>query len=100
MTNHKNIPPKHKTKHNGYTYNDLTSITQTQKHISVVSDSVKRNMENVSEYETILNYVTRGEYPAGATKEQKRAIRRKVEVRSSNSNNTNSNKFVAKDGVL
>ena len=55
-------------------------------------------MEN--EYETILNYVTRGDYPAGATKQQKRAIRRKVEARNGNSINTNSNKFVAKDGVL
>ena len=54
-------------------------------------------MEN-SEYETIVNYLTRGEYPAGISKEQKRAIRRKVAERSANA--TNSNKFVAKDGVL
>ena len=56
-------------------------------------------MEN-SEYDTILNYVARGEYPAGTTKEQKTTIRRKVAARSTNTNNTNSVKFVAKDGVL
>ena len=56
-------------------------------------------MEN-SEYETILNYMARGEYPAGTTKEQKRAIRRKVAARSTNTNNTNSVKFVAKDSML
>ena len=66
---------------------------------SVVSSSIKRNMEN-SEYETILNYMARGEYPAGTTKEQKKAIRRKVAARSTTSNNTNSVKFVVKDGVL
>ena len=55
-------------------------------------------MEN-SEYETIVNYLTRGEYPAGISKEQKRAIRRKVaeEVQTLQ---TVRNKFVAKDGVL
>ena len=30
------------------------------------------------ENETVLNYVARGEYPAGTTKEQKRAIRRRT----------------------
>ena len=55
-------------------------------------------MQN-SEYETILNYMARGEYPAGTAKGQKRAIRRKVAARSMNTNNTNSVKFVAKDGV-
>ena len=45
--------------------------------VSVLSNSIKRNMEN-SEYETVLNYVARGEYPAGTTKEQKRAIRRRT----------------------
>ena len=54
-------------------------------------------MEN-NEYETILKYLTRGEYPAGISKEQKRAIRRKVEERGENA--TNKNKFAAKDGVL
>ena len=54
-------------------------------------------MEN-SEYQTIVNYITRREYPAGISKEQKRAIRRKVAERSGNA--TNSKKFVAKDGVL
>ena len=54
-------------------------------------------MEN-SEYQTIVNYITRGEYPAGISKEQKRAIRRKVAERSGNA--TNSKKVVAKDGVL
>ena len=49
-------------------------------------------MEN-SEYQTIVNYITRGEYPAGISKEQKRAIRCKVAERSGNA--TNSKKFVA-----
>ena len=54
-------------------------------------------MEN-NKYETILKYLTRGEYPAGMSEDQKRAIRRKVEERGANA--TNKNKFVAKDGVL
>ena len=44
-------------------------------------------MEN-SEYQTIVNYITRGEYPAGISKEQKRAIRRKVAERSGNATNS------------
>ena len=54
-------------------------------------------MDN-SEYEIIVNCLTRGRHPAGISNEQKRAVRRKVKDRSANT--TNSNKFVAEDGVL
>ena len=51
-------------------------------------------MEN-SEYEIIVNYLTRGEYAAGISREQKRAIRRKVEERSANATNSTLQKILA-----
>ena len=57
----------------------------------------KSNMDN-SQYEIIYNYVTRGEYPAQSSKEQKRSIRRMVQSR--NADDGLHKKFITKDGVL
>ena len=54
-------------------------------------------MDN-SQYEIIYNYVTRGEYPAQSSKEQKRSIRRMVQSR--NADDGLHKKFITKDGVL
>ena len=37
-----------------------------------------------ADYDIIYNYVTRGEYPAGSSKDQKRSNGRKVEARNNN----------------
>ena len=101
----------------GFTKNKGTNHAMTQKdsaktkasgassrvrHINFPTTKVLsffHNMEN-REYQAILNYITRREYPVGFTKEQKRALRRKVAVRNGNENSVDCLKFVAKDGVL
>ena len=54
-------------------------------------------MDN-SQYEIIYNHVTRGEYPAQSSKEQKRSIRPMIQ--SINANDGWHKKFITKDGVL
>ena len=53
---------------------------------------------NSTEYSAIYNYVVRGEYPAGFSKEEKRSLRVKVEARGTQKEL--GRKFLAKDGLL